>query len=75
MKIKKFEQFVNEEVEKVDSNEGKNKYLVALPSFRGAKGFNHQTVLVYAKDKDDAWDIARHLKPNSNIGDIKKVNY
>jgi hypothetical protein len=54
---------------------GKSKYLVALPAFRGAKGFNHQTILLSAKDEDDAKDIVRHLKPHSNIGDIKKVNY
>lgn len=53
----------------------KNKYLIALPKFRGSKGFNHETILVSANDEDDARDIARHLKPNSNIGDIKKVDY
>ena len=51
------------------------KYLIALPCFRGAKGFNHQTILVSAKDKNDAVSIARHLRPHANIGDIKQVNY
>lgn len=53
----------------------KNKYLIALPAFRGSKGFNHQTILVSAKDESEAKDIAIHLKPNDNIGDIKKVDY
>lgn len=74
-KVKNFKQFVNEEVEKENKTDGKSKYLVALPAFRGSKGFNHQTILVSAKDEDDARDIARHLKPHSNIGDIKKVDY
>jgi len=72
--ITKFEKY-NEEVKKENKDECKSNYLVALPSFRGAKGFNHQTVLVSAKDENDAWDAARHLKPNANIGDIKKVDY
>ena len=53
----------------------KNKYLVALPAFPKAKGFNHQTILVSAIDENDAISLVKHLKPNSNIGDIKKVNY
>ena len=68
-KVKNFKQFVNEDVEK------KNKYLVALTSFPNEKGFNHQTVLVSAKDENEARVIAKHLKPNHNIGDIKKVDY
>ena len=51
------------------------KYLIALPCFPHAKGFNHQTVLVKATDKNDAIDLARHLHPGKNIGDIKEVNY
>lgn len=51
------------------------KYLVALPSFPGSKGFCHQTILVSAKDELDAVSIVRHLKPNRNIGEIKEVNY
>jgi len=74
-KVKNFKQFINEDVEKENNTEGKSKYLIALPVFRGAKGFNHQTILVSAKDEDDARDIAKHLKPHSNIGDIKKVDY
>jgi hypothetical protein len=52
-----------------------HKYLIALPCFRNAKGFNHQTILVSAKDKNDAVALARHLRPHANIGDIKQVNY
>lgn len=50
----------------------KKKYLVALPVFRGAKGFNHRTVLVSATDRYDAIALVRHLRPNDNIGDIKE---
>lgn len=50
-------------------------YLIALPSFPNAKGFNHRTILVNAKDKNDAVNIARYLRPFANIGDIKEVNY
>ena len=54
----------------------KKKYLVALPIFPNDKGFNHQTILVSAKDKDDVIDLVYHLKGNSvNIGEIKEVNY
>lgn len=51
------------------------KYLIALPIFKGAKGFCHPTILVSAKDQNDAVALARHLRPNCNIGDIKKINY
>lgn len=52
------------------------KFLIALPCFPKAKGFNHQTVLVTATDENDAIDLAYHLKGNTiNIGDIKQVNY
>jgi hypothetical protein len=50
-------------------------YLIALPIFKNANGFNHQTILVSVKNKDDATNIVKHLKPNCNIGDIKEVNY
>ena len=53
----------------------KKKYLVALPSFKGSKGFNHQTILVSAKDETDAIDLVRHLKGAVHIGDIKQVSY
>lgn len=53
----------------------KYKYLIALPIFVGEKGFNHQTILVSARNEHEAVSIANHLKPNDNIGDIKKVNY
>lgn len=56
-------------------NKTKNKYLIALPAFPKSKGFNHRTVLVSAIDENDAISIARHLKPNDNIGDIKMVDY
>lgn len=51
------------------------KFLVALPSFRGEKGFCHQTILVRAKNVEDAVSVAMRLKPNRNIGDVKEVNY
>lgn len=53
----------------------KKKYLIALPSFPDSPGFNHQTILVRAIDKDDAVKLARHLRPFHNIGEIKEVNY
>lgn len=53
----------------------KNKYLIAFPAFPKSKGFCHQTILVSAKDENEALRIAIHLKPKSNIGDIKKVYY
>jgi hypothetical protein len=52
-----------------------NKYLVALPSFKSTKGFNCPTILVKAKDLNDAIKQVVHLKPHSNIGDIRQVNY
>ena len=52
-----------------------HKYLIALPCFHDAKGFTHQTILVSAKNEHDAVVLARHLRPNANIGDIKRVNY
>jgi len=51
------------------------KYLIALPVFKGGTGYNHQTILVSATNKSDAIAIARHLKPDCNIGDVKQVNY
>ncbi len=65
----------NKDKPKQFNMENKNKYLVALPAFPNDKGFNHQTILVRAKDEDDARTVVTHLKPNKNIGDIKKVNY
>lgn len=53
----------------------KEKYLIALPAFPSSKGFCHRTILVSALNKYDAMALARYLKPNDNIGDIKKVNY
>lgn len=53
----------------------KYKYLIALPIFAGEKGFNHQTILVSARNEREAVSIAIHLRPCTNIGDIKQVNY
>jgi len=53
----------------------KKKFLIALPCFPKAKGFCHQTVLVSGTDENDAISLAIHLRPNSNIGDIKEVDY
>lgn len=52
-----------------------NKYLIALPCFRGAKGFCHRTILVSAKSENDAIALARHLRPSDHIGDVKIVAY
>lgn len=49
-----------------------NRYLVALPIFKNSKGFNHLTILVRAKDEQDAIAIVRYLKPGHNIGEIRK---
>lgn len=57
------------------SKAAKRSYLLALPGFRGRKGFNCPTILVSAKDEDDARSIVRHLRPSDHIGDIKQVNY
>jgi hypothetical protein len=51
-----------------------HKYLIALPSFAGSKGFNHPTILVSAKTEADAVSLARHLKPRENIGSVKLVD-
>ena len=60
---------------KMTKEKKKNKYLIALPSFRGDNGFNHKTILVSAINKDDAIAIACFLEPGENIGDIKMVDY
>lgn len=53
----------------------KKKYLVALPSFSPKeKGWCHQTILVSAKDEDDARDLAYHLTSRFT-GEVKQVNY
>ena len=58
------------------------KFLIALPIFAGSKGFNHQTILVSAKNEEDAviraigiLDKAYKGKKQINIGDIKRVKY
>lgn len=53
----------------------KKKYLVALPASPREKGFCHQTILVAALDQNDAISIVKKLRPKSNIGEIKQVNY
>ena len=55
----------------------KRKFLIALPAFRGQKGFNHRTVLVSAVDEGDAIDRAFHLGVVglAGVGDIKEVFY
>ena len=54
----------------------KFKHLVALPCFKGSKGFNHQTILVSASNTRDTIAAVRRIKGYGvNIGDIKKVNY
>lgn len=53
----------------------KDKYLVALPTFPNSNGFCHRTILVSAKNKNDARVLAGLLRPKDNIGDIKKVDY
>jgi len=49
------------------------KYLIALD--RWATNFCCRTILVSAKDENEAYSIARHLKPNDSLGIIKEVNY
>jgi hypothetical protein len=58
---------------KDERTEKKSYWLVALPCFPGAKGFCHRTILVKAKDINDCINLVRYLRPNNNIGDIKKV--
>lgn len=53
----------------------KQKYLIALPAFKGSKGWNHQTILVSATSETEAIAIAKTKRPHSNIGSIKIVNY
>lgn len=49
------------------------KYLIALD--RHAKNWCCQTILVSAENENDAYSIAKHLKPNCSLGMIKEVNY
>lgn len=53
----------------------KRKFLIALPSFRGDKGWNHPTILVSAESENEAIAIAKNKKPKANIGDVKEVFY
>ena len=52
----------------------KNKFLIAMPCFPNWKGFNHRTILVSAKDKNDAIAQARHHHPHCHIGEIKEYD-
>ena len=49
-------------------------YLVALPTFPGQRGFSCRTILVRGYNSTEAFLIARSLRPNEYIGDIKKVD-
>jgi len=54
----------------------KRKFLIALPAFPCKKNFNHQTILVSAKNEADAINLVFHLRPFTRyIGKIKQVNY
>jgi hypothetical protein len=54
----------------------KKRFLIALPCFPwDNKTWNHQTILVSAKDKNDAIALAKHLKPHCYIGRVEEVNY
>jgi len=53
----------------------KRKFLIALPPFPCKKNFNHQTILVSAKNEADAINLVFHLRPCTRyIGKIKQVN-
>jgi len=54
----------------------KKKFLIALPAFPKDKGFCHPTILISARDKQDAILKAIRIKGfRVNIGDIKEVSY
>jgi len=55
----------------------KKRFLIALPCFpNDTKSWNHQTILVSAKDRDDAIALAKHLRPDCrHIGRVEQVNY
>jgi len=53
----------------------KRKFLIALPTFPGQKGFNCQTILLSGKDKFEAIGKVDYFKPKANIGDVKEVDY
>jgi len=55
-------------------SESTSNYLIALPCFRGAKGFCHPTILISATSENDAISTAKRLT-GRHIGDIKKVDY
>lgn len=57
-------------------NKPRKRYLVALPSFPGSKGFNCRTTLVSAVDEEEAREIVRRNGVHcGGIGDIKEVAY
>jgi putative AlgH/UPF0301 family transcriptional regulator len=54
----------------------KKTFLIALPSFPCKKNFNHQTILLSAKDERDAINLLFHLRPHTRyVGKIQEVNY
>jgi len=59
-----------------ERNKMKKRFLIALPVFPGDnKTWNHPTILVSAKNRNDAISLAKHLRPHCNIGRIEEVNY
>lgn len=53
----------------------KDKYLVALPTFKGGKGFCHPTILVSASSEEEAKETALRLSKERFVGDAKIVDY
>jgi len=54
----------------------KKKFLIALPTFPCKKNFNHQTILLSAKDENDAMNLLFHLRPHTrHVGKIREVKY
>jgi len=52
----------------------KKKFLIALPTFPCKKNFNHQTILLSAKDENDAINLLFHLRPHTRyVGKIREV--
>lgn len=49
------------------------KYLIALD--RRAKDWCCRTVLVSAENENEAYSIAKRLRPNDELGMIKEVSY
>ena len=51
------------------------KYLIALPTFPGGKGWCHPTTLISALTEEAAIAEAKRRKPGCNIGEVKEVHY